>query len=76
MFVASGSIDVLWFVQSPINPSDINAIQGTYPLKPSLPAIGGNEGVAEVLEVGSQVRSLCFKYVHAARGFTGLRLKL
>ena len=33
---------------SPINPSDINAIQGVYPLKPSFPAIGGNEGAGYV----------------------------
>ncbi|XP_027865369.1 enoyl-[acyl-carrier-protein] reductase, mitochondrial isoform X1 [Xiphophorus couchianus] len=43
---------------SPINPSDINMIQGTYSILPDLPAVGGNEGVAQVLEVGSQVKSL------------------
>lgn len=31
---------------------------GTYPLKPSLPAVGGNEGVGEVIEVGKDVQSL------------------
>lgn len=43
---------------SPVNPADINQIQGVYPIKPALPAVGGNEGVAQVLEVGSQVRSV------------------
>lgn len=43
---------------SPINPSDINMIQGTYAILPDLPAVGGNEGVAQVVEVGSQVKTL------------------
>ncbi|XP_061574451.1 enoyl-[acyl-carrier-protein] reductase, mitochondrial isoform X3 [Cololabis saira] len=33
-------------------------IQGTYAILPDLPAVGGNEGVAQVIEVGSQVKSL------------------
>ncbi|KAK3009554.1 hypothetical protein RJ639_013784 [Escallonia herrerae] len=32
---------------APINPSDINRIQGNYPVKPQLPAVGGYEGVGE-----------------------------
>ncbi|XP_029592657.1 enoyl-[acyl-carrier-protein] reductase, mitochondrial isoform X3 [Salmo trutta] len=43
---------------APINPSDINMIQGTYAILPDLPAVGGNEGVAQILEVGSQVKAL------------------
>ncbi|KAM9723194.1 enoyl-[acyl-carrier-protein] reductase, mitochondrial [Menidia menidia] len=43
---------------TPINPSDINMIQGTYAILPELPAVGGNEGVAQVIEVGSHVKSL------------------
>uniref|UniRef100_A0A7N8WVC9 Enoyl-[acyl-carrier-protein] reductase, mitochondrial n=1 Tax=Mastacembelus armatus TaxID=205130 RepID=A0A7N8WVC9_9TELE len=43
---------------APINPSDINMIQGTYAILPDLPAVGGNEGVAQVVEVGHQVKSL------------------
>lgn len=31
---------------------------GTYAILPDLPAVGGNEGVAQVVEVGSQVTSL------------------
>ncbi|GMH33141.1 hypothetical protein BSKO_00975 [Bryopsis sp. KO-2023] len=48
----------LRFLASPVNPSDINQIQGTYPLKPELPAVAGNEGVAEVTEVGNEVENL------------------
>ncbi|XP_040193212.1 enoyl-[acyl-carrier-protein] reductase, mitochondrial isoform X1 [Rana temporaria] len=43
---------------APINPSDINMIQGTYALLPQLPAVGGNEGVGVVAEVGHHVSSL------------------
>ncbi|XP_061574450.1 enoyl-[acyl-carrier-protein] reductase, mitochondrial isoform X2 [Cololabis saira] len=54
-----GEKDVLVkFLAAPINPSDINMIQGTYAILPDLPAVGGNEGVAQVIEVGSQVKSL------------------
>ncbi|KAL0048172.1 hypothetical protein WJX82_009266 [Trebouxia sp. C0006] len=42
------------FLAAPINPSDINQIQGKYPIKPPLPAIAGNEGVARVRESGKQ----------------------
>lgn len=31
---------------------------GTYAILPDLPAVGGNEGVGQVIEVGSQVNSL------------------
>lgn len=43
------------FLASPINPADINTIQGVYAVKPVLPAVGGGEGVAEVLATGSKV---------------------
>lgn len=43
---------------APINPADINMIQGIYPVKPVLPAVGGNEGVGEVIEVGDNTRML------------------
>lgn len=45
-------------LMAPVNPSDINMIEGTYFLKPPLPAVVGNEGVAEVVEVGRNVESL------------------
>jgi len=37
------------FLASPVNPADINTIQGSYPIKPTLPGVGGGEGVAQVL---------------------------
>ncbi|KAF8783028.1 Enoyl-[acyl-carrier-protein] reductase like protein [Argiope bruennichi] len=43
---------------SPINPADINMIQGKYGKKPKLPAIGGYEGVAKVIKVGSSIKNL------------------
>ncbi|XP_060114492.1 enoyl-[acyl-carrier-protein] reductase, mitochondrial [Heteronotia binoei] len=43
---------------APINPSDINMIQGSYAVLPDFPAVGGNEGVGEVVQVGSNVTSL------------------
>ncbi|KAF7226857.1 enoyl-[acyl-carrier-protein] reductase, mitochondrial isoform X1 [Nothobranchius furzeri] len=49
---------VVELLAAPINPSDINMIQGTYAILPDLPAVGGNECVAQVVEVGNQVRDL------------------
>ncbi|KAI9751253.1 MAG: Delta(24)-sterol C-methyltransferase [Chaenotheca gracillima] len=55
------------FLASPINPADINQIQGVYPTKPTFTstlgtptpsAVGGNEGVAVVTSVGSGVTHL------------------
>ncbi|WJX74335.1 trans-2-enoyl-CoA reductase (NADPH) [Trifolium repens] len=40
---------------APINPSDINRIQGVYPVRPEPPAVGGYEGVGEVHSVGAAV---------------------
>ncbi|KAM4581504.1 enoyl-[acyl-carrier-protein] reductase, mitochondrial [Odontesthes bonariensis] len=54
-----GAKDVLVkMLAAPVNPSDINMIQGTYAILPDVPAVGGNEGVAQVIEVGSHVKSL------------------
>ncbi|KAM6996071.1 enoyl-[acyl-carrier-protein] reductase, mitochondrial isoform 1-T1 [Passerculus sandwichensis] len=54
-----GDCDVhVKMLAAPINPADINMIQGTYPLLSPLPAVGGNEGVGEVLEVGRHVKAL------------------
>ncbi|KAH9993668.1 hypothetical protein BJV74DRAFT_877736 [Russula compacta] len=55
------------FVLSPINPADVNVIEGVYPSKPQPSSfhqgdgdvfVGGNEGLAEVTGVGEGVRSL------------------
>jgi mitochondrial enoyl-[acyl-carrier protein] reductase / trans-2-enoyl-CoA reductase len=55
------------FILSPINPADVNVIEGVYPSKPqpsSFPGVqaevfvGGNEGLGEVTSVGEGVKSL------------------
>ncbi len=43
---------------APINPADINIIEGTYGTLPELPATLGNEGVGRVAAVGADVFSL------------------
>ncbi|XP_060960065.1 enoyl-[acyl-carrier-protein] reductase, mitochondrial-like [Cannabis sativa] len=35
-------------IAGPINPFDINRIEGVYPVRPQVPAIEGYEGVGEV----------------------------
>ncbi|GME41992.1 Alcohol dehydrogenase superfamily zinc-containing [Neofusicoccum parvum] len=64
---AHGDKLTLRFLAAPINPADINQIQGVYPSKPTFTtelstakpiAVGGNEGVAEVLSAGAGVKSV------------------
>ncbi|MCJ8167881.1 zinc-dependent alcohol dehydrogenase family protein [Atopomonas sediminilitoris] len=43
---------------SPINPSDVLTLTGQYGMLPPLPAVGGNEGVGEVVKVGAEVKHL------------------
>lgn len=63
----SGAQVNLRLLACPLNPADINQIQGVYPAKPTFTnilgtteptAIGGNEGAFEVLSTGPQVQSL------------------
>lgn len=42
---------------SPLNPADLNYIEGTYGVKPTLPAVAGIECFATVLESGSNTFS-------------------
>ena len=42
---------------APINPSDVLTLTGVYGMLPPLPAVGGNEGVGVVAEVGPGVSS-------------------
>jgi trans-2-enoyl-CoA reductase len=58
---------ILRFLASPLNPADINQIQGLYPSRPQLTtalgttqpsAVAGNEGVAEILSAGSAVKTV------------------
>ncbi|KJH41729.1 GroES-like protein [Dictyocaulus viviparus] len=53
-----GHVHVKW-LGSPINPADLNMIEGVYPIKPTLPAVGGNEGYGRVVKVGIGVKNLC-----------------
>jgi trans-2-enoyl-CoA reductase len=43
---------------APINPADLNSIEGKYPIKAELPATPGMEGAGVVIEAGSAVRDL------------------
>jgi trans-2-enoyl-CoA reductase len=43
---------------APINPADINVIEGTYGQLPGLPAVVGNEGMGRVAAVGAEVTRL------------------
>ena len=43
---------------APINPADLNGIEGKYPIKQPLPATPGMEGAGVIIEVGSAVRAL------------------
>lgn len=45
-------------VASPINPSDVLTLTGEYGMLPDLPAVGGNEGVGRVIELGDDVQTL------------------
>ena len=63
----SNSVNIR-FLLSPINPADINVVEGIYPSKPAKTdilshkgqsfVIGGNEGLAQVTAVGAGVDSL------------------
>jgi NADPH:quinone reductase-like Zn-dependent oxidoreductase len=50
------------FLLSPVNPSDINVIEKTYPLQPHMRNqryyVPGNEGLAEVVQLGSGISGL------------------
>lgn len=49
---------VVKMVAAPINPADLNSIEGKYPIRPALPATPGMEGTGVVVELGSAVRNL------------------
>jgi NADPH:quinone reductase-like Zn-dependent oxidoreductase len=54
---AAGEV-VIAVEASPINPSDLLMISGTYGYRPGLPAIMGTEGVGRVVAVGAGVKHL------------------
>ena len=43
---------------APINPADLNQIEGKYPVRPELPATPGFEGAGVVVELGTGVNGL------------------
>jgi len=43
---------------APINPADLNQIEGKYPVRPELPATPGFEGAGIVVESGTEVKGL------------------
>ena len=43
---------------APINPADLNVIEGKYPLRPALPGVPGVEGAGVVEAVGPDVQNL------------------
>ena len=60
------------YLLCPVNPADINVLQGTYPIRPPLPATGGGEGVAQIISVGEEVTGLTAgDWVLPARPMTG-----
>ena len=65
-----GNLVTMRLLASPINPADINQIQGVYPSKPTFTtnlgtpnpiAVAGNEGVAEIIALGEGVKKEGFK---------------
>lgn len=62
-----GSQVTLRLLAAPMNPADVNQIQGTYPTKPPFQmslgtaepsAVAGNEGAFEVISTGADVKNL------------------
>src|SRR5438094_10599126 len=43
---------------APINPADLNHIEGKYPVRPQLPATPGFEGAGVVVDIGKSVKDL------------------
>jgi len=43
---------------APINPADLNAIEGKYPVRPQLPATPGFEGAGVIVDLGEDVRGI------------------
>src|SRR3979411_546634 len=43
---------------APINPADLNAIEGKYPIRPQLPATPGFEGAGVIVDLGREAKNL------------------
>jgi trans-2-enoyl-CoA reductase len=49
---------VVLMVAAPVNPADINAIEGKYPARREVPAVPGFEGAGVVVETGANVSTI------------------
>ena len=49
---------VIKVLYSPVNPSDLLLMQGTYAIQPKLPSVIGGEGVGRVVSVGTAVTTV------------------
>jgi len=54
---AAGEV-LIEVLAAPINPSDVLTLTGQYGALPPLPAVGGNEGVGRIVQLGDGVTSL------------------
>jgi trans-2-enoyl-CoA reductase len=54
----AGDEAVVKMCAAPINPADLNQIEGKYPVRPELPGTPGFEGAGVVVELGGGVRGL------------------
>ena len=54
--ILAGGQVLVEVLAAPINPSDVLTLTGEYGILPPLPAIGGNEGVGRVAELGPDVK--------------------
>jgi mitochondrial enoyl-[acyl-carrier protein] reductase / trans-2-enoyl-CoA reductase len=43
---------------APVNPADLNAIEGKYPVRPQLPATPGFEGAGVIVDIGTSVTTI------------------
>ncbi len=49
---------VIQVLYSPVNPSDLLLMRGTYPIQPELPSVIGQEGVGRVVSIGASVTTV------------------
>ena len=49
---------VVKILAAPVNPADLNQIEGKYPVRPELPATPGFEGAGTVVELGAGIKGL------------------
>ncbi|MFL6583834.1 MAG: MDR family NADPH-dependent oxidoreductase [Chthoniobacterales bacterium] len=49
---------VVQMLAAPVNPADLNAIEGKYPVRPPLPATPGMEGAGLIAQVGRSVKHI------------------